>query len=82
MLIDVWAKAVERAESTDGNKVTAELESMRNEPSLLGPRTFTKEVHLQTQARLLISEISNGKPGIVDQWTLIKPVPLDVLLKK
>lgn len=81
VLIDVWAKAVERAKSTDADKVTAELEKMRNEPTLFGPRTFTKEIHHQNQAQLLISEIKGGKPGIVDQWTITKPVPLDVLVK-
>jgi len=82
VLIDVWAKAVERAKSTDADKVTAELEKMRNEPTIFGPRTFTKEIHHQNQARMLISEIKAGKPAIVDQWTITKAVPLDVLLKK
>ena len=31
---------------------------------------------------MLISEIKAGKPAIVDQWTITKAVPLDVLLKK
>lgn len=82
VLIDVWAKAVERAKSTDADKVTTEMEKMRNEPTLFGPRTFTKEIHHQNQARLLISEIKGGKPGIVDNWTISKPVPLEVLLKR
>jgi branched-chain amino acid transport system substrate-binding protein len=82
VLIDVWAKAVERAKSTDADKVTAEMEKMRSEPTLFGPRTFTKDIHHQNQARLLISEIKGGKPGIVDNWTISKAVPLDVLLKR
>lgn len=82
VLIDLWAKAVERAKSPDAAKVTAELEKMKDEPTLFGSRTFTPQIHHQNQARLLISEIKNGKPGIVDQWTISKPVPLDVLLKK
>lgn len=82
VLIDVWAKAVQRARSTDADKVTAELEKMRSEPTLFGPRTFTADIHHQNQARLLISEVKGGKPGIVDQWTLSKPVPLPVLLKR
>jgi branched-chain amino acid transport system substrate-binding protein len=81
-LIEVWAKAVERAKSVDAAKVTAELEKMRNEPTLFGSRTFTSEIHHQNQARLLISEVKQGKPGIVDSWTISKAVPLDVLLKK
>lgn len=81
-LIEIWAKAVERSRSVDAAKVTAELEKMRSEPTLFGSRTFTSEIHHQNQARLLISEVTSGKPGIVDNWTISKPVPLDVLLKK
>jgi len=82
VLVDVWAKAVQRAQSLEADKVTAELEKMRNEPTLFGPRTFSKEIHHQNQARLLISEVKAGKPGIVDEWTISNPVPLPVLLKR
>lgn len=82
VLIDVWAKAVQRAQSLDADKVTAELEKMRGEPTLFGPRTFSKDIHHQNQARLLISEVKAGKPGIVDEWTISTPVPLPVLLKR
>lgn len=82
VLIDVWAKAVQRAQSLEADKVTAELEKMRGEPTLFGPRTFSKEIHHQNQARLLISEVKAGKPGIVDEWTISNPVPLPVLLKR
>jgi branched-chain amino acid transport system substrate-binding protein len=80
--MDVWAKAVERAKSVDAAKVTAQLESMNKEPTLFGPRTFTSQIHHQNQARLLIIEIKNGKPGVVDNWTISTAVPLDVLLKR
>lgn len=82
VLIEVWAKAVQRAQSLDADKVTAELEKMRGEPTLVGPRTFSKDIHHQNQARLLISEVRAGKPGIVDEWTISNPVPLPVLLKR
>lgn len=82
ILIDLWAKAVKRANTVDSTPVVAELEKMQNEPTLFGPRSFTKELHHQNQARMLISEIRNGKPGIVDSWTISKPVDLTFLLKK
>ena len=52
VLIDVWAKAVERAKSTDADAVVAELEKMKNEPTLFGPRTFSKDLHHQNQRPL------------------------------
>ncbi len=82
MLIDLWAKAVKRANTVNTDPVVAEMEKMKNEPTIFGPRTFTKELHHQNQARMLISEVKGGKPGVVDNWTISKPVDLDFLLKK
>ena len=81
VMIDVWAKAVERAGTTETSAVVAELEKMDKEPTLFGPRTFTPELHHQSQARYLIIETSNGTPAVVDEWTISEPVPMDALLK-
>ena len=81
VMIDVWAKAVERAKSIDADAVVAELEKMKNEPTLFGPRTFTSELHHQNQTKYLIADTEKGKPSIVDSWTISEPVPLDALLK-
>ncbi|MCP3370615.1 ABC transporter substrate-binding protein [Bradyrhizobium cajani] len=82
VLIDVWAKAVERAKSTDAAAVVAELEKMNNEPTLFGPRTFTKEIHHQNQGRYLIVNTEAGKPRVVDQWTISEKIPVDYLVSK
>ncbi|MDX1715431.1 MAG: ABC transporter substrate-binding protein [Anderseniella sp.] len=81
ILIDVWSKAVERAGSTDAAAVVAELEKMRDEPTLFGPRTFTSEIHHQNKGRYHIVEINAGKPGIVDTHTISEAIPLEALLK-
>ena len=81
VMIEVWAKAVERAGSTDADAVVAEIEKMKDEPTLFGPRTFTSELHHQNSARYLIVETKAGKPGIVDQWTISEPVPMAALMK-
>lgn len=80
VLIDLWAKAVERAGELDGAAVTAELEKMRDEPTIFGPRSFTDTLHHQNTALMQIIEITDGKPARVDEWNLSEPVPLDVLL--
>lgn len=80
VLIDLWAKAVERAGTVDGAAVTAELEKMRDEPTIFGPRTFTAELHHQNTALMQIVEITGGKPARVDEWRISKPVPMDVLM--
>ncbi len=81
VMIDVWAKAVERAGSTETAAVVAELEKMNAEPTLFGPRTFTSELHHQNQARYLIVETNVGKPGVVDEWTISEPIPVADLMK-
>ena len=81
VMIDVWAKAVERAKSIDADAVVAELEKMKNEATLFGSRTFTSELHHQNQAKYLIADTEKGKPSIIDSWTISEPIPLDALLK-
>jgi branched-chain amino acid transport system substrate-binding protein len=82
VMIDVWAKAVERAKTTDAPDVVAELEKMNNEATLFGPRTFSKELHHQNQGRYLIVDTEDGKPHVVDQWTISEKIPVDYLVSK
>lgn len=81
VMIDVWAKAVERAGTTEAAAVVAELEKMKDEPTLFGPRTFTSELHHQNRARYHIVKVDDGKPAVVDSWTISEPVPMEALLQ-
>jgi branched-chain amino acid transport system substrate-binding protein len=81
VMIEVWARAVERAGTTDAEAVVAELEKFRDEPTLFGPRTFTDELHHQNTGRYLIAEITNGEWGIVGEWTISEPVPMEILFE-
>ena len=80
VLIDLWAKAVERGGTVEGAAVTAELEKMQDEATNFGPRTFTSALHHQNTALMQIIEITGGKPARVDEWRISQPVPLDVLI--
>ncbi len=80
ILIDLWAKAVERAGTLDGAAVTAELEKMKGEATVFGARSFSSELHHQNSAEMQIVEITDGKPAVVDSWTISEPVPLPELL--
>ena len=79
VLIDVWAKAVERAGTTETEAVVAELEKMNNEPTLFGPRTFTSELHHQNQATYKLVEATDGKFAYIGEWTISEPVPMEIL---
>lgn len=81
IMIDVWAKAVERAGTTETAAVVAELEKMKDEPTLFGPRTFTSDLHHQNKAEYRIIGTENGKPAVIGSWTIAEPIPLDALMK-
>lgn len=80
ILIDLWARAVERAGTVEGAAVTAELEQMRDEPTIFGARTFTDELHHQNSAEMQIVEITEGIPAVTGSWRISQPVPLEILL--
>ncbi|PIE13997.1 MAG: branched-chain amino acid ABC transporter substrate-binding protein [Rhodobacterales bacterium] len=82
VLIDLWAKAVERAGTLDASAVTPKLEAMAGEPTTFGPRSFSDEMHIQNATLMQITEISDGKPHRIDEWTASKNLPLDVLLSQ
>jgi branched-chain amino acid transport system substrate-binding protein len=65
----MWARAVKRAKSLDAKLVTAQLEKFKDEPSLMGPITFTKSMHVVTQYTFQIIGVENGKRKWLDTFT-------------
>jgi len=82
VVFEMWAKAVEKAGTFDSDAVVEALESFREEPVLVGTRTFTDQLHHQNFAPYLIVETTNNQPAVVDSWTISEPVPMDVLFGK
>lgn len=78
--VQMWARAAERAGTTEAAAVTAELEKFKDEPTLLGPRTFTAEQHIQSQFPFVVTEAKDGKTHLLDSWTVNKEIPMTVLL--
>lgn len=79
--LQLWAKAVTKANSLDAAKVVAIMNTYRNEDTIIGARTFTDKLHTQNSVPYLIAEVENGKGKIVDKLTISTPVPLDVLYR-
>lgn len=79
--LQLWAKAVEKAGTTDAAKVVAVMNTFRDEPTILGPRTFTSELHIQDRAPYYITEICNGKGKVVDHWRVSEAPPKEVLYR-
>ncbi|MEO1190441.1 MAG: ABC transporter substrate-binding protein [Pseudomonadota bacterium] len=82
LVIEMWARAVERAGTFETDAVIAEMEKFKDEPFLVGTRTFTPQLHHQNYAPYLIIETTDGQPGVADEHTISQPVPMDVLFGK
>lgn len=82
LVIEMWARAVEKAGTFDTDAVVAAMETFRDEPFLIGTRTFTNVLHHQDRAPYLIVETTNGKPAVAADFTISEAVPLDVLFGK
>ena len=81
-LIELWARAVELAGTTDAQAVVDELNKFRNEPTLLGPRSFSEDLHIQVQAQYLIMQIQDGKYSRIGYWTNSEPISQDLLFRR
>lgn len=82
LVIEMWARAVEKAGTFETDAVVAAMETFRDEPFLIGTRTFTNVLHHQDRAPYLIVETTNGKPAVAADFTISEAVPLDVLFGK
>ncbi|MBN8995057.1 MAG: ABC transporter substrate-binding protein [Rhizobiales bacterium] len=60
-LIQMWADAVKQAGTTDGDKVADALESFKDHPTVLGPISFSPQLHIQNKARFLMLGVKDGK---------------------
>jgi branched-chain amino acid transport system substrate-binding protein len=79
--MELWAKAVEKAGTTDAKAVVDVMNTFKDEPTLLGPRTFTPMLHIQDQPLELIAEVGGGQGKVIDQWRISEPVPQEVLYR-
>jgi branched-chain amino acid transport system substrate-binding protein len=73
--LQLWAKAVTQAGATDAAAVVAKMEQFKDEPTVLGPRSFSNALHVQMRIPMQIEEAANQKFKVVDEWTLEEPVP-------
>jgi branched-chain amino acid transport system substrate-binding protein len=80
--LQLWAKAVTKAGTTDGKAVVAVMESFHNEATILGPRSFSNTLHIQDQIPMLIEEVQNGEGKVIDEVPLSDAIPPAVLFRQ
>ncbi len=63
--IQAFAKAAEQAKSFDADKVAGALNTFKNEDLVIGPTTYTPELHIQTTRPMTIVQSQDGKFSFV-----------------
>jgi branched-chain amino acid transport system substrate-binding protein len=79
--LQLWAKAVTEAGTTDPKAVAAKLETFENVPTVLGPRSFTNKLHIQVKIPLMVEDVVEGADKVIDNQDLTEAVPNDVLYR-
>lgn len=67
-LIQAWAKAAEKAGSFDADKVAAVLDTFKDEDLVIGPTTFTPQLHIATTRPMTIVQAQDGKFSAVGKF--------------
>ncbi|MEM6461399.1 MAG: ABC transporter substrate-binding protein [Pseudomonadota bacterium] len=68
-MIEAWARAVERAGTFDAEAVAAEMNAFQDEPLMIGPTTFTPELHISTTRPMTIIKATDGKFSAVGKFS-------------
>jgi branched-chain amino acid transport system substrate-binding protein len=81
VFLDMWAKAVTEAKTTDAATVVGVLNKMKDEPTFLGPRSFTPKLHVQVSMPMFVMSYADGKEAPVEQWNIKDTIPDAVLYR-
>lgn len=79
--LQLWAAAVTKAGTTDAARVVALLNADTNAPTILGPRTFTPTLHIQTSEPMIVVSYADGKEAPVMEWRIKEAIPSAVLYR-
>ncbi len=60
-IVEAWARAVERAGTTDGEAVRKQLEKFDNEPLTVGPTSYSERYHISLNRPMSLLELQSGK---------------------
>ena len=77
--LDMWAKAATEAKTADAKPVVAILNKAKDEPTVLGPRSFTPKLHVQVAEPMFVMSYGDGKEAPVEEWKITDTI-LDAVL--
>lgn len=79
--LDLWVKAVEKAGTFDSDAVLEVMNGYQNEPTFLGPYSYTPELHIQDAPEQVIVEIQGGKQARVHLTEQGESLPMNLLYR-
>lgn len=79
--LDLWAKAVTETKTADAAKVVALLNTYDKAPTILGPRTYTPKLHIQTDMPMIVVSYADDKRAPVAEWQIKDTIPDAVLYR-
>jgi branched-chain amino acid transport system substrate-binding protein len=68
--VQAWAIAANKAGSLEGSKVAAVLDTFDNESLVIGPTTYTPDLHIQETRPMAIIGVQDGKFAAEGRYTL------------
>lgn len=68
-MIEAWARGVEKAGSFDADEVAAAMDSFVDEPLMIGPTTFTPDLHISTTRPMRIVKAEDGNFSAVGKFS-------------
>ncbi|MBM3518844.1 MAG: amino acid ABC transporter substrate-binding protein [Alphaproteobacteria bacterium] len=81
-VVQAIALAAERAGSIESDAVLAELNKFNKEDLLVGPTTYSPDLHINLERPQAVIGIKDGKGHFVDLIQLPEPPPLQLIFKK
>ena len=81
-VIQAFAIASERAGTTEGAAVAAELDKFDREPLFVGPTTFTPDLHIDLSRSAVVVQVQNGVSSLVEVVELDEAPPVELAFKK
>lgn len=79
--LDMWAAAVTEAKTTDAKAVVALLNKDKEVPTVLGPRSLSPKLHIQTSSPMFVMSYADGKETPVEEWKIKETIPDAVLYR-
>jgi branched-chain amino acid transport system substrate-binding protein len=68
-MVEAFARAVEDADSTDGEEMRQAMDQWEDMDFLVGPTTYTPELHINSNRPMIVMEAVDGKPKFKKQMT-------------